>query len=114
MLTPKQMMKTQRTEDGHLLWKGGMANGYPAVKQGSKTVYIKRLLWEDANGFIPEGMVVVSSCGERTCVQASHLALSKPGRYAGWAGRPALATLSAARRRPTGRERCNPESIFPS
>jgi hypothetical protein len=85
MLTPRQMMKTERTADGHLLWKGGLANGRPAVKQGSKTVYVKRLLWEEMNGPIPEGLVVVSACGERTCIEPSHLALSKPGRYGGQA-----------------------------
>ncbi len=83
VLTPKQMMKTERTADGHLLWKGGMANGYPAVKKGSKTVYVKRLLWRETNGPVPAGMVVVSQCGERACIEVSHLALSKSGRYAG-------------------------------
>jgi hypothetical protein len=83
VLTEKQLRKTRRTPDGHLLWTGALANGHPAVKQGSKTVYVKRLLWEVAKGPVPVGMVVVSMCGERACVEITHLALSKPGRYAG-------------------------------
>ena len=84
MLTPKQMKRTIRTADGHLLWTGGLANGYPAVKRGSKTVYLKRLMWGEANGPIPEGAVVISTCGKRTCIEPSHLGLSTPGRHGGW------------------------------
>jgi hypothetical protein len=83
MLTPRQMSRTVRTPDGHLLWTGGLANGYPAAKHNNRTVYVKRLMWEQENGLIPEGAVVISTCGERTCIEPSHLALSAPGRYAG-------------------------------
>jgi hypothetical protein len=83
MLTPRVMSRTTRTPDGHLLWTGGLANGRPATKHNGKTVYVKRLVWEEVNGPIPEGAVVISTCGERTCIEPSHLALSAPGRYAG-------------------------------
>lgn len=81
MLTRKQMAKTVRTGDGHLLWNGGRANGRPAIKRGSRTVYLKRVLWEEVNGPIPAGAVVISTCGERVCIEPSHLALARPGRY---------------------------------
>lgn len=81
VLTEKQMRKADRTPEGHLLWKGGLANGYPAAKHHGKTVYLKRLLWEESYGPIPGDLVVVSACGERTCVEPSHLALRGPGRY---------------------------------
>ncbi len=81
---PARVVKrTCRTTEGHLLWTGALANGYPAIKNGSETVYVKRLIWEQLNGPIPAGMVVVSACGHRTCVEPRHLALSRPGRYAG-------------------------------
>ncbi len=83
MLTTRQLSKTIRTPDGHLLWEGALANGYPAGKHKGKTVYLKRLIWEEVNGPVPEGMVVTSSCGRRDCIEPSHLALSPPGRYAG-------------------------------
>ena len=89
MLTDKQMRKTRRTADGHLLWTGGLANGRPAVKRENRTVYVKRLLWQEIHGPIPEGAVVVSTCGKRTCIEPGHLSLSGPGRYAG--SRDALA-----------------------
>ena len=82
MRTEKQMRKTVRTADGHLLWTGGLANGYPAVKCGGSTFYLKRALWEEIHGTIPEGAVVISTCGRRTCVESAHLGLSTPRRYA--------------------------------
>lgn len=81
LLTPKQLRKTERTADGHLLWRGARANGRPAVKHDGKTVYIKRLLWQELHGPIPPDCVVVSRCGQRLCIEPSHLALSAPGRY---------------------------------
>ena len=65
------------------MWTGGLANGYLAAKHNDKTVYVKRLVWIEVDGPIPEGAVVISTCGERTCIEPSHLALSTPGRHAG-------------------------------
>lgn len=83
MLTQRLIKRTFRTPDGHLLWTGGLANGYPAAKHEGRTAYVKRLVWEEANGPIPEGAVVISTCGQRTCIEPPHLALSTPGRHAG-------------------------------
>lgn len=66
----------------HLLWIGGLANGYPAVKRGDSTFYAKRVLWAEIHGSVPEGAVLVSTCGERTYIEPAHLGLSTPGRYA--------------------------------
>ena len=38
MLTPRQLKKTVQTPDGHMLWTGALANGYPAGKHEGKTV----------------------------------------------------------------------------
>jgi hypothetical protein len=88
MLTKKQMEKVARAEGGHLLWTGGLANGYPAAKQGSRTLYVKRLMWEEGHGPVPVGAVVISTCGLRTCIAPEHLGLSTPGRY--WSVEEAL------------------------
>jgi hypothetical protein len=77
------MAKARRTVEGHLLWDGGLANGYPAVKHLGKTVYLKRLIWEEANGTIPKGLAVISTCGERACIETRHLGLTGPGRHGG-------------------------------
>ena len=82
MLTPRLTKRTVCTPDGHLLWTGGLANGYPAAKHEGKTVYVKRLVWEEINGPVPEDAVVISTCGQRTCIEPFHLALTTSGRYA--------------------------------
>ena len=82
MLSERHMQKTVRTPEGHLLWTGGLANGYPAVKCGDRTLYLKRVVWAEIHGSVPEGAVVISTCGQRTCIEAAHLGLSTPGRYA--------------------------------
>ena len=33
-----------------------------------KTAYVKRLVWIEVDGPIPEGALVISTCGERTCI----------------------------------------------
>src|SRR5450756_955600 len=76
MLTPRLTKRTVRTPDGHLLWTGGLANGYPAAKHEGKTVYVRRLVWEEINGPVPEDAVVISTCGQRTCIEPFHLALT--------------------------------------
>jgi hypothetical protein len=73
MLIPRQMAKTRHTSDGHLLWTGALANGYPAVKHEGKTVYVKRIMWEEVNGPIPEGAVVISTCGCHRRLNNEHI-----------------------------------------
>ena len=47
MLTPRIMKRTIRTFDGHLLWTGGVANGYAAAKHGvAKLDYLHSLVNE--------------------------------------------------------------------
>lgn len=82
MLDPRLEKRTVRTPDGHLLWTGGLANGYPAAKHEGKTFCVKRLMWAQVYGPIPDGAVVISRCGKRTCIEPSHLALTTSGRYA--------------------------------
>jgi hypothetical protein len=88
VLTTKQMKKTVRTDDGHLLWTGACANGYPGLKRGNQTFYVKRLHWEERHGPVPPGAVVISTCGLRACIEPEHLALRAPGRYTAGARDP--------------------------
>lgn len=84
VLSERQLRKTERTPEGHLLWTGALANGHPAAKYEGETVYLKRLIWETLKGPIPEDLVVTSRCRLLTCISPSHLVLTNRGRHAGY------------------------------
>jgi len=68
-------------DDDCQIWeRGTTGDRYPATKKDGRTVYVKRALWEERHGPIPEGMTVRSRCGNRLCVNGEHLYLDRPGR----------------------------------
>ena len=77
---PDGMMTDSMSDDCRIWRRGTTGNGYPAMKRGTRTVYVKRVLWEALHGPIPEGKTVRSSCGNRRCVNPAHLYLDRPGR----------------------------------
>ena len=77
---PDSMMTDSMSDDCRIWRRGTTGNGYPAMKQGTRTVYVKRVLWEALHGPIPQGKTVRSSCGNRRCVNPAHLYLDRPGR----------------------------------
>lgn len=64
-------------------WTGSKTNnGYGRVqrrKRSSSPLLIHRLTWEEANGPIPEGMVVMHTCDNRCCYNIEHLRLGSQG-----------------------------------
>lgn len=76
--------RKQQTEDkdGHQLWLGAMSHGeYRTVKRDNRQFYVRRLVWEDMHGPIPENMTVRASCGVDRCVKADHLYLAPMGSW---------------------------------
>lgn len=61
-------------------WTGTVTAGYGKVAGGYKrpTVYAHRIAWVQANGAIPEGMVVCHSCDNPLCCNPAHLFLGTP------------------------------------
>lgn len=53
--------------------KATTKGGYPVANIGGKTTYMHRKTWEDANGKIPEGLVVRHKCDNRKCINLEHL-----------------------------------------
>jgi hypothetical protein len=61
---------------GCLLWEGWFkGNGYAGIQRDGKSVYVHRLVWEEAHGPIPDGMHVLHRCDVRLCVNIDHLFL---------------------------------------
>lgn len=59
-----------------VLWRGCKThNGYGFVKRGGKMRRAHRVAWEEANGPIPEGLLVLHKCDVRACVNTEHLFL---------------------------------------
>jgi hypothetical protein len=62
---------------GCRLWIGRMdkTNGYPLLWVKGKALKPHKLVWEDANGPVPEGMEIDHVCRRRKCVRLEHLEL---------------------------------------
>ena len=60
-------------------WEGAKHNGYgikyKRVKGKVKKVKAHRYVWEQANGPIPDGMMILHHCDNRPCVNLDHLYL---------------------------------------
>lgn len=60
-----------------LVWTGATwVGGYGIVRFGGRNVATHRAAWESENGPIPEGMEIDHVCGNRPCLEVSHLRLS--------------------------------------
>jgi hypothetical protein len=50
-------------------------DGYGVVRRGGRTRRAHREMWEQVNGPIPDGMVLLHSCDNPPCIRLSHLSL---------------------------------------
>lgn len=61
---------------GCIEWTGARdRRGYGQVKINGKKVAVHRSYWEEVNGPIPEGMVVMHTCDNPPCFRLDHLRL---------------------------------------
>lgn len=69
-------IKDRTIEEGDcFVWQHSCVNGHPAMRQGQKTVLVRRILWQQTHGDIPKTKVVRCTCGESKCVNIEHMEL---------------------------------------
>ena len=57
-------------------WEGARTtHGYGVTRVAGKNQYVHRLVWIEANGPIPDGMVVMHTCDNPPCHSIEHLRL---------------------------------------
>lgn len=63
----------------HWLWTGAhQSRGYGSFAIGGRTYQTHRLAWQDANGEIPDGLVIDHLCRVPSCVNPDHMELVTP------------------------------------
>ncbi len=65
-------------EDGCWSWVGHLVNGYAKMtlyEPKKHNVRVHRWMWERVNGSIPPGFECHHTCGNRVCVNPSHMEL---------------------------------------
>lgn len=60
-----------------MVWTGACCNKCPAIRIDKKTVLVRRVLWEEANGKIPSGHIAHMSCETPGCVEPEHIRIMK-------------------------------------
>jgi hypothetical protein len=70
----EHFISKSRWEFGCRVWNGPFIGaGYGAYYADGGFAYAHRWVWERAYGSIPDGMVIDHICGNRACVNLSHL-----------------------------------------
>lgn len=76
LIMQRIMAKTIRTASGCWQWTGYvLPSGYAEISFRSKQCRVHRLMYEAANGPIPDGMDVLHSCDNTLCFNPAHLSL---------------------------------------
>jgi hypothetical protein len=61
-------------QDGCLIWQRAKCpDGYGRVKQGGVSRLVHVVVYEQANGPVPEGMEIDHTCRKRLCINIEHL-----------------------------------------
>jgi hypothetical protein len=56
-----------------ILWTGARVGGYGQRRVNGVRHYVHRLVWEQVNGPIPVGMLVLHKCDTPACINPEHL-----------------------------------------
>ena len=76
--TPEEAFAARTERRGRcLVWTGSKdSGGYGQLRVNGRVTKAHRYAWEEANGPIPDGMMIDHICHNRTCVNVEHLRLA--------------------------------------
>lgn len=70
----RPLIKLPRNPEGCWGWLGHTdAAGYPKKQVGGQPIRAQRWMWQVLYGAVPEGLVIYTTCGTKTCVNPHHL-----------------------------------------
>ena len=69
--------RSVETPSGCVEWTGPKHDemGYARIRIGGRMVYVHRAAWEIENGPIPEGLVILHSCDNPSCINVVHMSV---------------------------------------
>jgi hypothetical protein len=65
-----------RDDAGCAVWRFSCCNGHPAMRKDGKTVLVRRAIWTDAHGEIPDGKIIRMNCETPKCIHPDHMELT--------------------------------------
>jgi hypothetical protein len=71
-----------RDDAGCAVWRFSCCNGHPAMRQGGKTVLVRRAIWQDLHGDIEPGKIIRMTCETEKCINPDHMELTTYQRLA--------------------------------
>src|SRR5262245_28359638 len=75
MLPPRFWVKVNKTDTCWLWTAARFTNGYGAFRVSAQQRRVHRVIWEDLNGPVPDGLVICHRCDVKHCVRPEHLFL---------------------------------------
>ena len=86
----RRPIEFERRENGCLVCVSHKTrtNGYTMVRPPNTTApqLLHRIVWEEANGPIPQGMWIDHRCQNRECCEVTHLRLATPAQNSQYTG----------------------------
>ena len=65
-----------RDDAGCAVWRLSCCNGHPAIRKNGKIVLVRRAVWTDEHGEIPDGKIIRMTCETPKCIHPEHMELT--------------------------------------
>lgn len=79
----EQLLEQRTIDDGEcLIWQSALCgSGFPCCKVDGRYVSVRRWIYEQIKGSIPNKMYVVTTCRDKKCVNPDHMQIMSQSEY---------------------------------